>query len=253
MDMYDSVRIATAGDMRLRSIMHQEQDGDSVMQWIDKYKYANIVLYRYSTIWLRLAEAFNRLGMPDVAFAILKDGVSENMLSRYSDGRYYMAYLTDESRQKLQTTYPLLSEENRELFPKSNAYGIHTHGAGKAASDFSGGSQTGGQTYHSGVSPYQYDRIVGMKLAELAVDGFAVGTTKADTINAVEDIICDEMALELAFEGNRFGDLTRIARHKNKAALYSPDYGSQWLARKLAYKNPAVSLLDEKNWYLPFK
>ena len=61
------------------------------------------------------------------------------------------------------------------------------------------------------------------------------------------------MALELAFEGNRFGDLTRIARHKNDAGLYGATFGSEWLARKLAYKNPAVSLLDEKNWYLPFK
>ena len=74
-----------------------------------------------------------------------------------------------------------------------------------------------------------------------------------DTINAVEDLICDEMALELAFEGNRFGDLTRIARHKNHAAVYGANYGSQWLADKLAFKRPKVSLLDEKNWYLPLK
>ena len=252
-DMYDSVRIAKAGDMRLRSVIHQEQDGDSVMQWIDKYKYANIVLYRYSTIWLRLAEAFNRLGMPDVAFAILKDGISENVLNRYGDGTYYMTYITDESRQKLQTTYPLLSEENRERFPKGSAYGIHNHGAGKAASDFSGGSLTGGQTYHAGKSPYQYDRMVGLKLAELAAEGFAVGTAKADTINAVEDLICDELALETAFEGNRWFDLKRMATHKNAEALYGADCGGQWLARKLAYKNPVVNLADRNNWYLPFK
>ena len=61
------------------------------------------------------------------------------------------------------------------------------------------------------------------------------------------------MALELAFEGSRFGDLTRIARHKNHAAIYGTDYGSKWLAAKLAYKNPKVSLLDEKNWFLPLK
>ena len=61
------------------------------------------------------------------------------------------------------------------------------------------------------------------------------------------------MALELAFEGNRFGDLTRIARHKNADSTYGPNFGSQWLADKLAYKNPQVSLLDEKNWYLPMK
>ena len=35
--------------------------------------------------------------------------------------------------------------------------------------------------------------------------------------------------------------------------VYGSDFGSRWLAGKLAYKNPAVSLLDEHNWYLPFK
>ena len=103
-------------------------------------------------------------------------------------------------------------------------------------------------------SPYQMDDVVARKLDELQqLHGIQLTGTLNDTINAMEDIICDEMALELAFEGNRFGDLTRIARHKNQAAINGSDFGSKWLARKLAYKNPAVSLLDEKNWYLPFK
>ena len=98
------------------------------------------------------------------------------------------------------------------------------------------------------------DTIVGNKIAELQkLHGIQPTGTLQDTINAVEDLLCDEMALELAFEGNRFGDLTRLARHKNQAGLYGANFGSQWLARKLAYKNPVVSLLDEKNWYLPFK
>ena len=61
------------------------------------------------------------------------------------------------------------------------------------------------------------------------------------------------MALELAFEGSRFGDLTRIARHKNQAGHYGSNYGSHWLAQKLAYKNPVFDLTNEQNWYLPFK
>ena len=77
--------------------------------------------------------------------------------------------------------------------------------------------------------------------------------TKQDSINAVEDILCDEYALELAFEGCRFFDLCRLARHKNQSALYGPNFGSIWLARKLAYKKPAVNLEQESNWYLPFK
>jgi hypothetical protein len=59
--------------------------------------------------------------------------------------------------------------------------------------------------------------------------------------------------LEFAFEGCRWFDLMRLARHKNADGLYGANFGSLWLARKLAYKNPVVNLADEKNWYLPFK
>ena len=255
-DLFDSVRISNAGDMRLRSIIHLEQDGDTVMQWIDKYKYATVFLYRVSTLWLRLAECFNRLGMPDAAFAILKDGINEYMLATYPDGSYQVDYLTDESRAKLQTSYRLLTPEFLSALPTMGSYGIHSHGAGKAAGDYPGLSSNnipGSSTYHAGVSPYRYDRIVGRKLAELAADGIPVGTTKQDTINAVEDLICDELALETAFEGNRWFDLRRMAEHKNQAALYGADYGGRWLARKLAYKKPVKDLSDPKNWYLPFK
>lgn len=254
-DMFDSVRVAKAGDMRLRSIIHQEADGDTVIQWIDKYKYANVILYRNSTLWLRLAECLNRLGMPDAAFAILKDGICEQMLSKYADGTYQMGYLTDESRKNLQTVYPLLTNEFLNSLPAAGSYGIHTHGAGKAVSDYPGTSNvTGGSTYHPGKSLYQYDRIIGMKMAEIAKTySVTVGTTKQDTINAVEDIICDELALEAAFEGNRWYDLKRMATHKNSDALYGANFGGVWLARKLAYKNPVVDLTDKTNWYLPFK
>ncbi|MBQ5509669.1 MAG: RagB/SusD family nutrient uptake outer membrane protein, partial [Prevotella sp.] len=80
-----------------------------------------------------------------------------------------------------------------------------------------------------------------------------VGTTRQDTINAIEDLICDELALETAFEGNRFADLCRMARHKNEAGLYGGNFGSLWLARKLAFKNPQKDLTNPENWYLPFK
>lgn len=248
LDKYDSISISKAGDMRMRSIMHQEESGDTLMQWIDKYKYANIILYRVSTIWLRLAECFNRLGMPDAAFAILKDGICETMLSATQEGVYYMNYITDDTRNKLRTTYPLLSDEYSEKFTYTAISGIHTHGAGRAASDFPGVNGTGGTTYHTGKSPYKYDRIIGMKMKELAEQGVPVGTSKQDTINAVEDLICDEYALELAFEGCRYTDLLRLADHKNRAGLYGGNYGDVWLTRKLGYKGWTP---DKK--YLPFR
>ena len=248
-DAFDSVNVAKCGDMRMRSIIYQEASGDSTLQWIDKYKYANIVLYRVSTVWLRLAEAFNRMGMPDAAFAILKDGVSENMLATYADGTYYMDYLTDESRMALQTIYPLLSEVNLPKFTADNACGIHCHGAGKAASDYPGVNGTGGKVYHTGKSPYQLSRMAGLKMAEIAEKyEIAVGTSKQDTINAIEDLICDEYALESAFEGNRYYDLLRIANHKNRAGIYDGNFGDRWLQKRLGDRGwtPAKK-------YLPFK
>ena len=255
-NIYDSIQAYKAGDMRLRSILHQTYDSetDSTKQWIDKYKYANIIVYRTTTVLLHLAEAFNRLGMCDAAFAILKDGICPNLVESTPTGGYYCQYITDETRQKLRTTYPLLSDENQYLFPNSAAYGIHCHGAGKAASDYPGTSRPGGTAYYPGTSPYQLDRMVGLKLKELAdVYGVTIGTTKQDTINAVEDLLCDEYALEFAFEGNRFFDLCRLARHKNETGLYGSNFGSIWLARKLDYKNPVKDLTNPQNWYLPFK
>lgn len=233
------------GDMRSSTSITLGTKADSTKQWIKKYNAANVMLYRTSTIYLHLAEAFNRLGHPDAAFAILKDGITEALLDSTR------TYITDDTRKMLQTTYPFLSDENRSLFPAASSsiselgtnYGIHAHGSGVT-----------GDGNYPGRSPYQLDTIVGMKMKKIAdMYNVSVGATKADSINAMEDILCDEYALELAFEGTRWYDLMRLARHKNKAGLYGADFGGRWLARKLMYKNPTKDLTDPNNWYLPFK
>ena len=233
------------GDMRSSTSITLGTKADSTKQWIKKYNAANVMLYRTSTIYLHLAEAFNRLGHPDAAFAILKDGITEALLDTTR------TYITDDTRNMLQTTYPFLSDENRSLFPAASSsindlgtnYGIHSHGSGVT-----------GDGNYPGRSPYQLDTIVGMKMKKIAdMYNVSVGATKADSINAMEDVLCDEYALELAFEGTRWYDLMRLARHKNKAGLYGADFGGRWLARKLMYKNPTKDLTDPNNWYLPFK
>ena len=67
---------------------------------------------------------------------------------------------------------------------------------------------------------YTYDRM----LAEQGVD--VTTASEAEIINAVENVIVDELALETAFEGNRFTDLVRIAEHKNASGFK----GTDWLA-----------------------
>lgn len=235
------VKSTKLGDMRYSAITSVGSGEDSTKVWMSKYVSGNVILYRTTTVWLRLAEAFNRAGYPDAAFAILKDGISANLL-------VYADYLTDETKAALQTTYPLLSPANSPLFAENEVWGIHAHGAGM--------SSDRAPSYLPGLSPYTMKSVVGSKLLEIGRKfDVTVGATKQDTINAVEDLICDEYALELAFEGNRYYDLMRLARHKNHAGLYGSSFGSQWLGKKLASRrsDAATFFLSEKNWYLPFE
>lgn len=235
------IRSAKLGDQRYNGSIYSRTYSDSTYVWINKNRYANVYLYRVTTVLMHLAEAFNRLGMYDAAFAILKDGINENIVR--TDGG--AIYVKPETKQALQSTYPLLA--NSSKFESDFAfYGIHMHGAGLVRDYYKG--------YVPGLTDYQPEKVIGKKMKEIAEQyNISVGTTLADTVNAMEDLLCDEYALEFAFEGSRFYDLCRLARHKNADNTYGANFGGQWLAKKLAYKKPAVALDDEKNWYLPFK
>ncbi len=250
------INTAKLGDTRYSAISYEAEDEetDSTSVWITKYNNARIILYRTSTVYLHLAEAFNRLGMYDAAFAILKDGINPMLVAAYTDpetgiDRPLVPYMRPSTINALTSTYPLLSSANISKFPSTAQYyfGVHTHGTGYANDAY-------GTVFTPGQSPYQFLPVIDAKLADIqSTYGVNVGSSDQDIINAVEDLICDEYALEFAFEGTRFYDLCRLARHKNAAGLYGANFGSQWLAKKLAYKNPVVSLEDSNNWYLPFK
>ena len=237
------------GDMRSLAIMHTRQqasnlqtDDEEDLLWIDKFQSGNIILYRISTIYLHLCEALNRAGLPDAAFAFLKEGINSN------DTIQANTWLSEAGKQFFRTTF--LNEKNGEIF-YNNSQPIHQRGCGVTSDRQYPGAQ--------GASPYQFATEIGNKLKKLAENAAlypglasrvtANATTKADTIMAMEELLCDEEALEFCFEGSRWYDLMRFAKHKNRAGLQ----GNAWLADKLKANAPTKALTDEQNWYLPFK
>ncbi len=74
-----------------------------------------------------------------------------------------------------------------------------------------------------------------------------------DSLISIENNLIKEAALELAFEGNRWGDLVRIALRRN-----DPAFLADKIYDKLVKEgNPKAEevrtrLMDTANWYLPF-
>lgn len=183
----------------------------------------------------------------------------------FSGGMYYLSM--DEA--KRMTQYPFLNFTGTvwsltDAVNDLTQAGIHSRGSGQCAGRYD--------------TVYTYAKQVAEKMAEeyarqnnlthdqqeayaktLYKGDQLLVTDKAAIQNAVENIIVDELALETAFEGNRFGDLIRIAGHKTQAGLD----GADWLAWKIARRNYnftdnvglydaslKAKLLNKSNWYL---
>ena len=259
------VKSQPLGDGRA-SIVTQGAGADSAYVYTLKPSTAYVYLYRNATVWLHLAEAINRMGYPDAAFAVLKNGIhselpnyrylevylkdqagndsiDENgnkvldMTQSHLDDKYY---LTPESYTLLTEKIPFLAQANSDIFKNgaTKAFvGIHFHGAG-AVEDL--------------YSTYRYSTVLNAKIADisrqfnLALNAY----TKEDYINAMEDLLCDEYAMEFAFEGTRFSDLRRLALHKNQAGTYGGNFGDRWLSLKLQHNAAGITT---QNCYLPYK
>lgn len=207
-----------AGDLRFSANYHKQvvsqerfSRQSSEYQTIEKINSTNVTLYRVNMVYLRYAEALNRAGYPQSAFAILKYGLYPDIVNKQID-------------ETERTAAGDLISFDTDLFTINNTQGIHSRGSGNAECD----------TLYV--------------LPEPTVVLASRQDTVNYQISMLEDMIIDEMALEGAFEGYRFYDLMRVAlRRGDPSYLASPIARRNGEFDNAIY----TLLMDPKNWYLP--
>lgn len=167
-----------------------------------------VAVNRITLLYLRYAECVNRSGRPNFALAMLKYGVDEMVFE--ADTLIPRNEIYYDPTDSTSTIIPYL--DFSILFEQ---IAIHNHGCGK--------------------SEYNTDLVI-PALPSLQ-----------DSMAFVEDLIVMELALETAFEGNRFHDLMRVAKRRGNT-----DYLAERVGAK--YDDGGVmreQLKSEANWYLP--
>lgn len=184
---FHSYTLDTLGDLRKFGSVNVNSAFSSIddngKTYITKYMMINptardkkverlIIPYRVALLYLRYAEAVNRVGKPNLAMAVLKNGLNRTTMTN----RMIIP------EHEIETPLPNYMNFTDQRFDQN--IGIHMRGAGNV----------------------QLDTVNFIIPAKDALQ---------DSILYVEDMIQKELALETAFEGNRFHDLMRMAIRRN--------------------------------------
>ena len=117
------------GDLRLYTVITTRSaassttmDYSTIRQTISKVTDNSVTIYRLGQIYLRYAEALNRAGYPNAAFAVLKYGLYPSTVQQY---------VPEEER----TAAGDLLTFSQYQFSRDNTIGIHSRGCGTANAD----------------------------------------------------------------------------------------------------------------------
>jgi len=179
------------------------------------------MLHRAAGLHLRYAEAANRAGYPYLAWCFLNNGVRN---SRY-----------------------LFQRPDGTFYPNDSSYITGTSPFDPYPLDYRFDAR----------NPREWELNAGVRgRAFMPVVNFPAGlTTQLDSIQWLEKQIIREAGLELAFEGQRWGDLVRVARRMNKEGrdgfsfLFTENIKKKY---ERANIQPPAFNANEQSWYLPF-
>lgn len=180
----------------------------------------HINIYRRAIVYLRCAEAYNAFAkqLYNAGFRNEADTIATASFNLLKDA--YQVFFPEGH---------VLEEELKEAF-----IGVHARGCGDINID----------TTHYVLKP----NVIAKRL----YDDPEMAVNFNDTIDYIDELIIDELAMEAALEGNRFGDLIRFAERRGE-----PEFLAKRVASRKGkdHMNDDLfnKLMDKENWYLPIK
>lgn len=237
----------------------------------------SVNLYRLGTIYLHMAEALNRGGFPETAFAVLKYGLSDDVIADttiVSKNEYdrlalinsfgFQGNFTDWDEDYFVNVW----NNSSTLSGSSTSYnddqmGIHSRGCGDVYADTTYYLPADSASVLEQLLEYDKELAELIKLPEAteedwnryyenrrAVDENNYKLLQPSRMEKVDSLILEEMALEGVFEGHRFYDLMRYSKYNGM-----PNFLAERVAER-GGKEGAVtdaSRLSNEQWYLPLR
>lgn len=173
-------------------------------------------LWRAASLHLHYAEAANRDGQHRVAYAIVNNGIAAN--------------------------YP-----GADTTAASNDYTLRNQTLLPFPYDFDARS-----TSISDVPPNlrrPWFRHKGIR-SRVNLQSY---TVESDSLITIENQILNESALELAFEGQRWGDLVRISLRRGDNSILANSVAEKLNRAGLDGEAVRTKLMDRSNWFLPLE
>lgn len=191
-------------------------------------------LYRAALLQLRYAEAANRADYPDIAYALLNNGIKNSYDWLMDDG---VTKRADRSGVCYTGERPENDNEVSKPYPEPF---------------FLDGRQNDAPyTYYR--SPWCRSEGLRNRVSLTNIEKPDWVQNRADTIQWIEEAIAAETALECGHEGHRWGTLLRIAMRKNKedGAGTGTAFINDALKQKFEKSGGSAPVLTPENWFLP--
>lgn len=239
------------GDLRLSSSwinrsnavssLGDRYDAQIIYKWSNNYT-PNVRIYRRTLVYLRLAEALNRAGHPEYAFHILSHGINTEVINGP-----IAALVQPEELDYLKSNFDFKGDNASGYIVRDdenkvggNTQGIHSRGCGYTPLN---------PNYQM---PARTDIVIGQNATDKAD---SIRIQKEYMINAVENLIVDEGALEFAFEGFRYYDLLRVALRRSALGEGNTYLRDMLQKRSGEGKDAGIQadLTNKTNWFLRWK